>query len=115
MKPTTAELIELIDKECSIAEDMPIVAVSTKLLNDLHDHLSNPWISVEERLPTEQECNARNKRFLAIISQPNGQYRDCAIFDAGEWDIGYDIRMIPGTVVTHWCPLPPLPRKDGGE
>ena len=56
------------------------------------------WISVEERLPKEEN--------LYIVS--NGKETSVAYWVEDAWDSF-------GDVITHWMPLPPAPRKEDKE
>jgi len=102
MKPTATELIERIEQAIS---SYRYSREEEGLFEELRAHLSDPWISVEERLPEDYEpvsFHDGDSVFSGYRSRLHGSwYRP-----ETESYIGN---------VTHLCPLPPLPQKAGEE
>ena len=63
--------------------------------------LRNPWISVEDRLPDREET------FLCALD--NGVYvTDCYDYERNRWN------SFPDSI-THWMPIPTIPKLDKKE
>jgi hypothetical protein len=67
------------------------------------------WISVNERLPEDGRVLCvrkseyfRGRRYIDILISDHGWFRDGAFF-------------VSDGNVTHWMPLPELPKEGGGE
>lgn len=89
------------DSTLSYKEEANVVKMLTKQLNELR----NPWISVKERLPEDDDLVLTiywvHKDFYSIeLSSYNPETR--------EWDCGEF-----GYRISHWMPIPELPK--GGE
>ena len=70
------------------------------------------WISVEERLPTEEEYRDEYGELIPIlVCEKDTQYPYRAMYDGTEWGDG--LMKIRG--ITHWMPLPEPPKMKGGE
>lgn len=117
-KPTATELIERIEG-CYLGDDIPCRIHD--LLHDVVCHLSDPWISVEERLPTEDECKTHNEGFNVLFRSKycSDPIALCAYFHDGKFqfeedDTG-DFYVPDWGIFVAWCPLPPLPQKAGEE
>ena len=62
------------------------------------EHPKNPWISVEDRLPDREET------FLCALD--NGVYvTDCYDYERNRWN------SFPDSI-THWMPIPTIPKLD---
>ena len=70
------------------------------------------WISVEERLPTEEEYRDEYCELIPLLVVEKGTtYPYRAMYDGSEWGDG--LMKIRG--ITHWMPLPEAPKGDDGE
>lgn len=68
------------------------------------------WISVEERLPTEDEYRDEYRELIPLlVCEKDTRYPYRAMYDGKEWGDG--LMKIRG--ITHWMPLPMPPK--GGE
>ena len=63
-----------------------------------YHRLMSEWVSVDERLP---------EPLKSILVFGNG-IRSCAIYDKGNFYP--DFKALSGVEVTHWMPLPQLPK-----
>ena len=69
------------------------------------------WISVEERLPSEEEYRDEYGELIPIlVCEKDTQYPYRAMYDGTEWGDG--LMKIRG--ITHWMPLPEPPKMKGG-
>lgn len=67
------------------------------------------WISVEERLPTEEEYRDEYGELIPLlVCEKDTRYPYRAMYDGTEWGDG--LMKIRG--ITHWMPLP-MPPKGG--
>ena len=67
------------------------------------------WISVEERLPTEEEYRDEYGELIPLlVCEKDTRYPYRAMYDGTEWGDG--LMKIRG--ITHWMPLPAPPRKE---
>ena len=70
------------------------------------------WISIDERLPTEEEYRDEYGELIPILvteKDTTDPYR--ALYDGKTWGDG--LTAIP--TITHWMPLPEPPKMKGGE
>lgn len=68
------------------------------------------WISVEERLPSEDEQRDEYEELVPfLVVEHDTKYPYRAFYDGNEWGDG--LMKIRG--ITHWMPLPEAPK--GGE
>ncbi len=68
------------------------------------------WISVEERLPIEEEYRDESRELIPLlVCEKDTRYPYRAMYDGKEWGDG--LMKIRG--ITHWMPLPIPPK--GGE
>lgn len=73
------------------------------------EHPCNPWISVDERLPRDEEYDDENI-YCFLVRQECGFIYNCA-FDGEEW-----LTTAPNGEewgvggVTHWMPIPQAPK-----
>ena len=85
-----------------------------QVITALRERLAQPeqepvaWIKCSERLP-------QNKRAVLVFS-PSNRCIFCAYFDVWWWYFGDSYqsmcRVAISRTVTHWRPLPPLPRSE---
>ena len=65
------------------------------------------WISVEERLPTEEEYRDEYEELIPLlVCEKETRYPYRAMYDGKEWGDG--LMKIRG--ITHWMPLPEPPK-----
>ena len=70
------------------------------------------WISVEERLPSEDEQRDEYGELVPfLVCEKDTKYPYRAFYDGTIWGDG--LMKIKG--ITHWMPLPEAPKKGGGE
>ena len=70
------------------------------------------WISVDERLPTEEEYRDEYGELIPIlVTEKDTTYPYRALYDGKTWGDG--LTAIP--TITHWMPLPEPPEMKGGE
>ena len=70
------------------------------------------WISVDERLPTEEEYRDEYGELIPIlVTEKDTTYPYRALYDGKTWGDG--LTAIP--TITHWMPLPEPPKMKGGE
>lgn len=71
------------------------------------------WISVDERLPDTIPCNAGTAYSEAIIALTSGRKVAKAIYDGTLFFGAFDYwGCEPTERVTHWMPLPELPKEE---
>ena len=77
-------------------------------LHDIIDKLSNPWISVEDRLPDREETLTRFSKYV-LCALDNGEcyITDYFDYERNRWN------SFPNSI-THWMPIPKL-EKGGKE
>ena len=69
------------------------------------------WISVEERLPSEDEQRDEYEELVPfLVVERDTKYPYRAFYDGNEWGDG--LMKIRG--ITHWMPLPEPPKMKGG-
>ena len=69
------------------------------------------WISVEERLPELIPCNAGTAYSEAVIVWTNGRKAMVAVWDGSDFLCAADYWEAWGEKITHWMPLPELPKE----
>lgn len=69
------------------------------------------WISVEERLPELIPCNAGTAYSEAVIVWTNGRKAMVAVWDGIDFLCAADYWEAWGEKITHWMPLPELPKE----
>ena len=71
------------------------------------------WISVKDRLPSKEECEKDHGWF--IVFRPDLQDRaGMSRYDGHEKEQNYEHnwRLLIDRDITHWMPLPEIPKKD---
>lgn len=72
---------------------------------------TDKWISVEERLPSEDEQRDEYEELVPfLVVERDTKYPYRAFYDGNEWGDG--LMKIRG--ITHWMPLPEPPKMKGG-
>ena len=73
---------------------------------------TSEWISVEERLPSEDEQRDEYGELVPfLVCEKDTKYPYRAFYDGTIWGDG--LMKIKG--ITHWMPLPEAPTEKGGE
>lgn len=77
------------------------------LLYDAGYRKQSGWISVEERLPTEEEYRDEYRELIPIlVTEKDTIYPYRALYDGKTWGDG----LTAITTITHWMPLPEPPK-----
>lgn len=70
------------------------------------------WISVTEQLPYRIPCNAGTAYSEAVIVLTSGRKVMVGVWDGTDWIVPFDFWEAWGEEITHWMPLPKLPKED---
>ena len=70
----------------------------------------NQWINVKDRLPDLIPCNAGTAYSEAVIAWTSGRKAMIAVWDGIDWIAPFDYWEAWGEEITHWMPLPELPK-----
>ena len=70
------------------------------------------WIPVTERLPETIPCNAGTEYSEAVFVLTSGRKVMAAVWDGIDWLEAFGYWEAWGEKVTHWMPLPELPKGD---
>lgn len=104
--------IEAIQEQIANEKDQKIKTILQHRLDGLvnarglyEDHCSNEWISVTDRLPTDEDCkHGRYMECLLYFADTNevwaGEFNEYLLKENNNADIN----------VTHWQPLPAPPK-----
>lgn len=68
------------------------------------------WISVKDRLPDLIPCNVGTAYSEAVIAWTSGRKAMIAVWDGIDWIAPFDYWEAWGEEITHWMPLPQLPK-----
>ena len=68
------------------------------------------WISVKDRLPDLISCNVGTAYSEAVIAWTSGRKAMIAVWDGIDWIAPFDYWEAWGEEITHWMPLPLLPK-----
>ena len=68
------------------------------------------WISVKDRLPDLISCNVGTAYSEAVIAWTSGRKAMIAVWDGIDWIAPFDYWEAWGEEITHWMPLPELPK-----
>ena len=68
------------------------------------------WISVKDRLPDLIPCNVGTAYSEAVIAWTSGRKAMIAVWDGIDWIAPFDYWEAWGEEITHWMPLPELPK-----
>lgn len=105
---TTEEAIEYLTR-CADGLDPDFDCAVSMAVSALRTQQNGGWISVDERLP-------KTEGQLILVALPNGDVRKCQWQGhTHELDPWYDVSenvWFADIVVTHWQPLPELPKKE---
>ena len=70
-------------------------------------HKQSGWISVDERLPTEEEYRDEYEELIPLlVTEKDTIYPYRALYDGKTWGDG----LTAITKITHWMPLPEPPK-----
>lgn len=72
--------------------------------------MPNEWISVKDRLPETIPCGAGTAYSEAIIVLTDGRKAMMAVYDGVDFICPMDFWEAWGEEITHWMPLPKLPK-----
>lgn len=104
------KLVELIN-DCRAMEGYGMDLVERQA-----DHLIShgvtvqEWISVKDRLPDLIPCNVGTAYSEAVIAWTSGRKAMIAVWDGIDWIAPFDYWEAWGEEITHWMPLPELPK-----
>lgn len=70
------------------------------------------WISVNDSLPELIPCNAGTAYSEAVIVLTDGRKAMIAVWDGNEFLCAADYWGAWGEKITHWMPLPELPKEE---
>ena len=85
--------------------------IASKMLHILGYRKQSEWISVEERLPSEDERRDEYYELVPfLVCEKGTRYPYRAMYDGVNWGDG--LMKIRG--ITHWMPLPEPPKTKGG-
>lgn len=70
------------------------------------------WISVKDRLPDLIPCNVGTAYSEAVIAWTSGRKAMIAVWDGIDWIAPFDYLEAWGEEITHWMPLPELPKEE---
>ena len=68
------------------------------------------WIPVKDRLPDLIPCNVGTAYSEAVIAWTSGRKAMIAVWDGIDWIAPFDYWEAWGEEITHWMPLPELPK-----
>lgn len=111
---TNKQLAEILRSTGSSLFDRTYDPDYKLLLDEAADRLENQgqWISVEERLPSEDERRDEYDELVPfLVCEKGTRYPYRAMYDGVDWGDG--LMKIRG--ITHWMPLPEPPKTKGGE
>lgn len=69
------------------------------------------WIPVTEQLPYRIPCNAGTAYSEAVIVLTSGRKVMVGVWDGTDWIVPFDFWEAWGEEITHWMPLPKLPKE----
>lgn len=69
------------------------------------------WIPVTEHLPYRIPCNAGTAYSEAVIVLTSGRKVMVGVWDGTDWIVPFDFWEAWGEEITHWMPLPKLPKE----
>lgn len=69
------------------------------------------WISVTEQLPYRTSCNGGKTYSEAVIVLTSGRKVMVGVWDGTDWIVPFDFWEAWGEEITHWMPLPKLPKE----
>ena len=96
--------------KCNMAYGCKAIDYATRFYNA--HYRKQEWISVDERLPTEEEYRDEYGELIPIlVCEKDTRYPYRAMYDGTEWGDG--LMKIRG--ITHWMPLPMPPKGDEGK
>ena len=72
------------------------------------------WIPCSERLPDLIPCNAGTAYSEAMNVLTSGRKVMVGVWDGTDWIVPFDFWEAWGEEITHWMPVPELPKMDGG-
>lgn len=78
----------------------------------LREQEQRRWIPISERKPDLIPCNAGAAYSEAVIILTSGRKVMDAIWDGIDWIGPFDFWDAWGEKVTHWMPLPELPKEE---
>lgn len=81
-------------------------------IDDMREQEEQKWIPVSERKPDLIPCNAGTAYSEAVMILTSGRKVMDAIWDGIDWIAPFDFWEAWGEKVTHWMPLPELPKED---
>lgn len=114
-------MAEYIEREAAIAWFMPYVHAGESIeadvvISDLKGMKAydvepvQEWISVKDRLPDLIPCNVGTAYSEAVIAWTSGRKAMIAVWDGIDWIAPFDYWEAWGEEITHWMPLPELPK-----
>ena len=106
------KLVELFGR-CAVEESITIEPVAESRLVDFlvnHGVTVQEWISVKDRLPDLISCNVGTAYSEAVIAWTSGRKAMIAVWDGIDWIAPFDYWEAWGEEITHWMPLPLLPK-----
>lgn len=78
----------------------------------LREQEERRWIPVNERMPETIPCNAGTEYSEAVFVLTSGRKVMAAVWDGIDWLAAFGYWEAWGEKVTHWMPLPELPKGD---
>lgn len=103
------KLIELLDMNCGYTAEMKA--------DDLADYLIDngvtvqEWISVNDKLPELIPCNDGTACSEAVVVLTTDRVVLVVVWDGVDWIGAFDYWGVMGEEITHWMPLPELPKE----
>ena len=100
------------DRECFNVATDELIEIASRQKKELAVLKQSEWISVDERLPSEDERRDEYGELVPfLVCEKHTKYPYRAFYDGTIWGDG--LMKIKG--ITHWMPLPEPPKMKGGE
>lgn len=99
------------DRECFNVATDELIEIASRQKKELAALKQSEWISVEERLPSEDERRDEYGELVPfLVCEKYTKYPYRAFYDGTIWGDG--LMKIKG--ITHWMPIPEPPKMKGG-